>query len=61
MCILFEICEKRPLQKCLGGGGGGGGHIFQHSATHWTVHRNMALHTVIISLPFWLRQHGNIL
>ena len=22
MCILFEICEKRPFQKCMGGGGG---------------------------------------
>ena len=21
MCILFEICEKRPFQKCMGGGG----------------------------------------
>ena len=23
MCILFEICEKRPFQKCMGWGGGG--------------------------------------
>ena len=22
MCILFEICEKRPFQKCMGRGGG---------------------------------------
>ena len=22
MCILFEICEKRPFQKCMGWGGG---------------------------------------
>ena len=21
MCILFEICEKRSFQKCMGGGG----------------------------------------
>ena len=28
MCILFEICEKRPLQKCLGGWGGVRNHIF---------------------------------
>ena len=24
MCILFEICEKRPFQKCVGRRGGGG-------------------------------------
>ena len=24
MCMLFEICEKRPFQKCMGLGGGGG-------------------------------------
>ena len=24
MCIFFEICEKRPFQKCMGLGGGGG-------------------------------------
>ena len=23
MCMLFEICEKRPFQKCMGWGGGG--------------------------------------
>ena len=23
MCLLFEICEKRPFQKCIGWGGGG--------------------------------------
>ena len=22
MCILLEICEKRPFQKCMGWGGG---------------------------------------
>ena len=22
MCMLFEICEKRPFQKCMGWGGG---------------------------------------
>ena len=44
MCIFFEICEKKPFQKCMAGGGVGvGGHIFQDSATHWTVHTNMAL------------------
>ena len=21
MCMLFEICEKRPFQKCMGRGG----------------------------------------
>ena len=21
MCMLFEICEKRPFQKCMGWGG----------------------------------------
>ena len=30
MCILFEICEKRPFQKCMGWGGGLGGRIFEH-------------------------------
>ena len=39
---ICEICEKRLFQKCMGGWVGG--HIFQHSATHWTVHTNMALH-----------------
>ena len=23
MCMLFEICEKRPFQKCMSWGGGG--------------------------------------
>ena len=23
MCIPFEMCEKRPFQKCMGQGGGG--------------------------------------
>ena len=23
ICILFEICVKRPFQKCMGWGGGG--------------------------------------
>ena len=22
MCMLFEICEKKPFQKCMGWGGG---------------------------------------
>ena len=26
MCILFEICEKMPFQKCVGWGGGKGEH-----------------------------------
>ena len=29
MCILFEICEKRPFQKCMGWGGIGD-HIFEY-------------------------------
>ena len=31
MCILFEICEKRPFQRCMGwvGGGGVDDHIFE--------------------------------
>ena len=29
MCMLFEICEKRPFQKCMGWGGVGG-HSFAH-------------------------------
>ena len=29
MCILFEICEKRPFQKCMGWGGIGN-HIFEY-------------------------------
>ena len=36
MCILFEICQKRPFQKCMGWGRGGIA-IFQRSTTHWTV------------------------
>ena len=28
-CILFEIHEKRPFQKCMGLGGGEGGCIFE--------------------------------
>ena len=27
MCILFEIFEKRPFQKCIGSWGGGGGVV----------------------------------
>ena len=29
MCILFEICEKRAFQKCMGWGEGVGGDIFE--------------------------------
>ena len=29
MCMLFEICEKRPFQKCMGSGGVGD-HIFEY-------------------------------
>ena len=29
MCILFEICEKRPSQKCMGLGGVAD-DIFEH-------------------------------
>ena len=29
MCMLFEICEKRPFQKCMGWGGIGD-HIFEY-------------------------------
>ena len=39
MCMLFEICEKRPFQKCMGGGGGVGGHSFEHRAEQETAHR----------------------
>ena len=36
MCMLFEICEKRPFQKCMGWGGG---HSFEHRGTmHRTGH-----------------------
>ena len=31
MCILFEICEKRPFQKCMGWLGGVGGHSFEQT------------------------------
>ena len=34
MCILFEICEKRPFQKCMGWGGGRWSHF---SAQHNTL------------------------
>ena len=30
MCILFEICEKRPLQKCMGWGWVDG-HVFEQT------------------------------
>ena len=29
MCIHFDICEKRPFQKCMGKGGIGD-HIFEY-------------------------------
>ena len=29
MCMLFEICEKRPFQKCMGWGGVGD-YIFEY-------------------------------
>ena len=29
MCMLFEICEKTPFQKCMGWGGIGD-HIFEY-------------------------------
>ena len=29
MCMLSEICEKRPFQKCMGWGGIGD-HIFEY-------------------------------
>ena len=28
MCILFEMCEKRPFQKCMGWGGGRWSHFW---------------------------------
>ena len=32
MCILFDICEKNPFQKCMGQGGGRGSHFsLQHN------------------------------
>ena len=37
MCILFEICEKRPFQKCMGWGRVGC-HTFEHKAGTWTMH-----------------------
>ena len=38
MCILFEICEKRPFQKRRGRGGVGD-HIFEHRAVDGTLHK----------------------
>ena len=46
--ILFEICEKRPFQKCMGWGGGRG-HIFEHRA-NGTMYTKHALHSLDHSL-----------
>ena len=32
MCVLFEVCEKRPFQKGMSWGGGLGCHIFEHQS-----------------------------
>ena len=59
MCILFEICKKRPFQKCMGSGRGGGGlpffsvaqHIGRCTQTwHCTVHPFLFRITVIVSI-----------
>ena len=41
MGTFFEICEKRPFQKCMGWGGGGGrwSHFSANRASNWTMHR----------------------
>ena len=41
MCMLFEICEKRPFQKCMGWGGGG--HSFAQRAVNGRTHRAQAM------------------
>ena len=41
--IPFEICEKRPFQKCMGWGGGVGGHSFAHRAVNGRTHRAHAM------------------
>ena len=38
MCMLFEICEKRPFQKCMGWGGWTVGS-FAHRAVNGRTHR----------------------
>ena len=43
MCMLFEICEKRPFQKGMGWGGGVGGHSFAHRAVNGRTHRAQAM------------------
>ena len=43
MCMLFEICEKTPFQKCMGGVGGVGGHSFAHRAVNGRTHRAQAM------------------
>ena len=60
MCILFEICKKRPFQKCMGWGRGGlpffsvAQHIGQCTQTwHCTVHPFFFRITVIVSIPFF--------
>ena len=37
-CVLFEVCEKRSFQKCMGWGMGVGGHSFEHRAVNETPH-----------------------
>ena len=43
MCMLFEICEKRPFQKCMDWGGGVGGHSFAQRAVNGRTHRAQAM------------------
>ena len=54
--MLFEICEKRPFQKCMGWGGGGA-HSFAHRAVNGTTHRAQAMLQRSLIIPNPIRCH----
>ena len=56
MCMFFEICEKRPFQKCMGWGGGGG-HSFAHRAVQGRAHRAQAMVQGSLIIPNPIRCH----
>ena len=56
MCMLFEICEKRPFQKCMGWGGVGG-HSFAHRAVQGRTHRAQAMVQGSLIIPNPIRRH----
>ena len=57
MCMLFEICEKMPFQKCMGWGGGVGGHSFAHRAVNERTHRAQAMLQGSLIIPNPIRCH----